>query len=129
MRALLTSATVSIALMAGASVTYAQNQPEQTSQQGYSNPAAAGTAQTNFSDKQLRKFAAAQGDLKDVRDQYMKKIESADSQEKAQKLQMEANDKMVTVIQDVGLKIPTYNEIATAYSSEPKVRSRVDALR
>ena len=47
---------------------------------------------------------------------------------KAQELQMEANDEMVSVIEDVGIDIPTYNAIATAYSSEPKVRNRVDAL-
>jgi hypothetical protein len=35
---------------------------------------------------------------------------------------------MVTVIEDAGLDIPTYNAIATAYNSEPSVRNRVDAL-
>ena len=58
----------------------------------------------------------------------MEKIEAADSQKKAQELQMEANDEMVTVIEDSGMDIPTYNSIATAYNSEPQVRNRVDAL-
>src|SRR5690606_28417517 len=58
----------------------------------------------------------------------IQKIEAADSQQKAQELQMEANDKMVSVIEDVGIDIPTYNSITTAYSSEPTVRNRVDAL-
>ncbi|MBP54594.1 MAG: hypothetical protein CMG88_08570, partial [Marinobacter sp.] len=47
---------------------------------------------------------------------------------KAQELQMEANDEMVTEIEDSGMDIPTYNSIATAYNSEPQVRNRVDAL-
>ncbi len=64
----------------------------------------------------------------EVREEYIEKIESAESQQKAQELQMEANDEMVSVIEDVGIDIPTYNAIATAYSSEPKVRNRVDAL-
>ena len=58
----------------------------------------------------------------------MEKIEAADSQKKAQELQMEANDEMVTEIEDSGMDIPTYNSIATAYNSEPQVRNRVDAL-
>ena len=70
----------------------------------------------------------AQEGVMEVREEYIQKIEAADSQQKAQELQMEANDKMVSVIEDVGIDIPTYNSIATAYSSEPKVRNRVDAL-
>ena len=50
----------------------------------------------------------------EVREEYIQKIEAADSQQKAQELQMEANDKMVSVIEDVGIDIPTYNSIATS---------------
>ncbi|MFW5825374.1 MAG: DUF4168 domain-containing protein, partial [Marinobacter sp.] len=79
-------------------------------------------------DAELRKFVEAQKGINDIRDEYMEKIEDADSQDKAQELQMEANDEMVSVIEDAGLDVPTYNAIATAYNSEPSVRNRVDAL-
>lgn len=132
MKKLLTSATVSIALLAGAPVVYAQSesqgQPTQTDESTYTNPAASGEAETNFNDEELRKFVEAQSGINDIRDEYMTKIESAGDQEEAQELQMEANDEMVSVIEDAGLDIPTYNAIATAYNSEPSVRNRVDAL-
>ncbi len=130
MKTLLTSATLSIALLAGAPAVYAQSegQPAQTDPSSYSNPSAAGEQNTNYNDEELRKFVEAQEGINGIRDEYMKKIESADSQEKAQELQMEANDEMVSVIEDAGLDIPTYNAIATAYNSEPSVRNRVDAL-
>lgn len=130
MNKLLTSAAVSIALLAGAPAVYAQSQgtPAQTDQSTYTNPAASGEAETSFDDAELRKFVEAQDGINDIRDEYMAKIEEADSQEKAQELQMEANDEMVSVIEDAGLDIPTYNAIATAYNSEPSVRNRVDAL-
>lgn len=130
MNKLLTSAAVSIALLAGAPAVYAQSPgaPAQTDQSTYTNPAASGEAETSFDDAELRKFVEAQDGINDIRDEYMAKIEEADSQEKAQELQMEANDEMVSVIEDAGLDIPTYNAIATAYNSEPSVRNRVDAL-
>lgn len=131
MNKLLTSLTVSMALLAAGPALAQQSQqqdPAQTGQDGYSDPASAGTQDTNYNDAELKKFVEAQGGINDIRDEYMEKIENADSQEKAQELQMEANDEMVSVIEDSGLDIPTYNAIATAYNSEPKVRNRVDAL-
>lgn len=131
MNKLLTSLTVSMALLAAGPALAQQSQqqdPAQTNQEGYSDPAAAGSQSTNYDDAELKKFVEAQGGINDIRDEYMAKIEDADSQEKAQELQMEANDEMVSVIEDSGLDIPTYNAIATAYNSEPKVRNRVDAL-
>lgn len=131
MNKLLTSLTISMALLAAGPALAQQSQqqsPTQTGQDGYSNPESAGTQNTHYNDAELKKFVEAQSGINDIRDEYMNKIESSDSQEKAQKLQMEANDKMVAVIEDAGLDIPTYNAIATAYNSEPKVRNRIDAL-
>lgn len=132
MKKLLTSFTVSLALVAGAPAVYAQAQssqePTETDQGTYSNPAASGETETNYNDEELRKFVEAQDGINGIRDEYMGKIEDADSQDEARELQMEANDEMVSVIEDAGLDIPTYNAIATAYNSEPSVRNRVDAL-
>ncbi|MGO1462140.1 MAG: DUF4168 domain-containing protein [Marinobacter sp.] len=131
MNKLLVSITASIALLAAAPAMAQQNQqsPATTGDSsGYSNPAAAGTQNTNYSDAELKQFISAQEGIAEVREEYIEKIEGADSQEKAQELQMKANDEMVSVIEDEKMDIPTYNAIATAYSSEPKVRNRIDAL-
>ncbi len=128
MNKLLTSLTVSMALLTAGPALAQQNPKPADQGSGYSEPSAAGTQDTNFNDEQLRNFVEAQQGITEIRDEYMAKIEKADSQQKAQELQMEANDQMVTVIKDAGLDIPTYNSIATAYNSEPKVRNRVDAL-
>ncbi|RBW49332.1 DUF4168 domain-containing protein [Marinobacter sp. F3R11] len=131
MNKLLISLTASIALLAAGPVLAQQSQqsPAMTGDSaGYSNPAAAGTQKTDYTDAELKQFIGAQEGITKVREEYIEKIESADSQEKAQELQMEANDEMVSVIEDSGMDIPTYNAIATAYSSEPKVRNRIEAL-
>lgn len=131
MNKLLVSLTASLALLAAgpALAQESQQNPESADTEGgYSDPASAGSQDTNFSDEELKQFVEAQEGINGIRDEYMEKIEAADSQQKAQELQMEANDEMVTVIEDAGMDIPTYNSIATAYNSEPKVRNRVDAL-
>ncbi|WP_111495516.1 MULTISPECIES: DUF4168 domain-containing protein [Marinobacter] len=124
MKTMMTSVAVSMALLA-AGPALAQN----TSQnQGYENPAATGTQKTNYSDAELKKFVTVQKDISSIRKEYIPQIQETEDKAKVKKLQMEANDKMVSAIQDKGLDIPTYNAIATAYNSEPKVRNRVDAL-
>lgn len=131
MNKLLVTVTASLALLATAPALAQENQqsPATTgTSSGYSDPAAAGSQSTNYTDAELKQFIEAQSGIMEVREQYIEKIESADSQQKAQELQMEANDEMVSVIEDEGMDIPTYNAIATAYSSEPKVRNRIDAL-
>ncbi len=131
MNKLLVSLTASLALLAAgpALAQESQQSPEATDPGGgYSDPASAGTQKTNFSDEELKQFVKAQEGINEIRDEYMEKIEGAESQQKAQELQMEANDEMVAVIEDAGMDIPTYNSIATAYNSEPQVRNRVDAL-
>lgn len=127
MKKLLTSLTLSMAMLAGAPA-IAQQATESVDKESYSDPASAGTQKTNYNDAELKQFVEAQSGINEIREEYMAKIESSDSQDKAQELQMEANDEMVTVIEDAGLDIPTYNAIATAYNSEPRVRNRVDAL-
>lgn len=128
MNKLLVSITASIALLAAAPVAMAQDDPAANGQgSGYSDPAAQ-AQDTNFSDSELKQFIEAQEGVMDVREDYIERIEASDSQEKAQELQMEANDKMVEVIEEIGMDIPTYNSIATAYSSEPEVRNRIDSM-
>jgi hypothetical protein len=131
MNKLIWSVTASLALLASAPLMAQESQqsPETANTTGgYSDPASAGSGDTFFNDQELKQFVAAQEGISEVRDEYQEKIQAAGSREKAQKLQMEANDEMVTVIEDSGIDVQTYNAIATAYNSEPQVRNRVDAL-
>jgi len=131
MNKLLVSIIASIALLAAAPAMAQQNQqsPAATDDaSSYSSPAAAATQKTNYTDAELEKFITAQEGIAEVREEYIDKIESTDSQQEAQALQMKANDGMTSVIEDVDMDIPTYNAIATAYNSEQELRKRIDAL-
>ncbi|NWN91228.1 DUF4168 domain-containing protein [Marinobacter adhaerens] len=128
MNKLLVSITTSIALLAAAPAMAQQTPTTAGNTGGALTLAQAETQKTNYTDAELKKFISAQEGITEVREEYIEKIEAADSQEKAQELQMQANDEMVSVIEDADMDIPTYNAIATAYSSEPKVRNRIEAL-
>ncbi len=127
MNKLLTSLTVSMALLA-AGPAIAQQSQQQGQQQGGSAMQGQQSAQANFDDAELQKFVSAQEGINEIRDEYMTKIESAGSQEEAQKLQQEANEEMIGTIEGEDLDIQTYNEIATAYNSDPETRERVDSM-
>ncbi|WP_372956963.1 DUF4168 domain-containing protein [Marinobacter sp.] len=127
MNKLLTSLTVSMALLA-AGPAIAQQSQQQGQEQGGSAMQGQQSAQANFDDAELEKFVSAQEGINEIRDEYMTKIESAESQEEAQKLQQEANEEMVGTIEGEDLDIETYNEIATAYNSDPETRERVDSM-
>ncbi|ROU02121.1 DUF4168 domain-containing protein [Marinobacter sp. R17] len=125
MKTLMTSVAVSMALLASGPALAADTQSQS---QEYQNPAATGTQKTDYSDKELKQFIKVQKDISSIREEYIPQIKKEGDKSKVRKLQIEANDKMVAAIQDKGMDIPTYNAIAKAYQSQPKVRHRVEAL-
>ncbi|MFL1406532.1 DUF4168 domain-containing protein [Marinobacter sp. M1N3S26] len=128
MTKLLTSLAASMALLAAGPALAQETQQQSGQQQGGTTMGSQQGAAADFEDAELQKFASAQDGINDIRDEYMAKIESAGDQEQAQKLQQEANEKMIGVIEDEDLNVRTYNEIAAAYSSNPQTRERVDSM-
>lgn len=82
----------------------------------------------DFSDAELEKFVNLQGEIGDIREEYVSKIENADSEDKARELQQEAQSAMVSAIEEAGMSVQDYNAIAVAYNSNPDVQKRVDEM-
>lgn len=82
----------------------------------------------DFSDKQLQNFVQLQDEIGKVREDYVSQIESAESEDKARKLQQKAQTEMVKVIEDAGMTVEKYNAIAVAYNSNPDIQKRVDGM-
>jgi len=82
----------------------------------------------DFSDKQLQQFVELQDKIREAREQYVSKIENADSEDKARELQQEAQSAMVSAIEEAGMSVQDYNAIAVAYNSNPDVQKRVDEM-
>lgn len=83
---------------------------------------------TDVSDAELMQFANAMQAVNDIRDQYSQRIETAGDQNEAQQLQQEAGQRMTMAVQDAGMTVDDYNEIAVALQSDPELMQRLEQL-
>ena len=118
---------ITFALSTAGMQAVAQEQ-SQSQGQGQGMGAAEQAKSADFSDKELKNFVELQDKIGDVREDYVSKIESAESEEKARKLQQEAQSEMVKVIENQGMSVQEYNAIAVAYNSNPDIQKRVDEM-
>lgn len=108
----------------GAPAVMAQAGSSPTQQYEQGQPAAA-----QIDDADLQKFVEADADVAKIRDEFSDKLSSADDQEEAQKLQLEAQEKMVKAVQDNDIDVLTYNEIATRMQTDPELQQRAEKLK
>ncbi|KGK41913.1 hypothetical protein LH51_11185 [Nitrincola sp. A-D6] len=85
-------------------------------------------APMEFAQTDLQTFASVQGDLDTIRADYSARLEAANDQEQAAQLQQEASQLMVEAVQEAGMDIETYNNIALALQSDPELRDKVSAM-
>ncbi|MBK1734580.1 hypothetical protein CKO15_04620 [Halorhodospira abdelmalekii] len=83
--------------------------------------------QATFSDAQVERFVQAYLDIIDIQEAYTSEIQEADGGEQARELQEQANDDMVSAIEDNGLSVPEYSEIANAMDMDPELRDEVSS--
>ncbi|MDR9468265.1 DUF4168 domain-containing protein [Marinospirillum sp.] len=82
----------------------------------------------DFSDEDLEKFVEVQPALEEIREDFTQRLEEAEGQEAANKLQQEAGQLMVEAVEEGGLDVDTYNNIAMALQSNEELRERVDGM-
>lgn len=85
-------------------------------------------ASMEFSETDLHTFASVQGDLDTIRTDYSAQLEAANDQEQAAQLQQEASQLMIEAVEAAGIEVETYNNIALALQSDPKLRDKVAAM-
>ena len=122
----ITGLALSMALAFGAAQALAQDYGDSEGQdQGM---AQSQQQAADFSDQDLQQFVDLQSEIGDIREEYVSKIENADSEDKARELQQEAQSAMVSAIEAAGMSVQDYNAIAVAYNSNPDVQERVDEM-
>jgi len=82
------------------------------------------TPQAEISDEEMEQAATAYVEIAKIREDFQERLRQAESQEKVQKLQLEANKEMAEVVEDEGLTIQKYNEIIEAVQSDPEMRNK-----
>jgi hypothetical protein len=87
------------------------------------------TAQNgDFSDQQINQFVDAQSDVMEIRDEYVQRIESAEDRDDVMALEQEANQMMVEAVEETGLTVDTYSDIAQSASENPELAERIRSV-
>ncbi|TDX26070.1 uncharacterized protein DUF4168 [Modicisalibacter xianhensis] len=86
-------------------------------------------ANQNFTDQQLQQFADASQEIAQVSQDYTQRLQEAQGdQAKQQEIRMEANDKMVSIVEESGLDVETFNAIGQAIQQDPELMKRVQQM-
>ena len=123
----LTALFVAAFLLTGASF-YATAQQQQGAQQSQQGMPQQQQMNMDFSDNDLQKFVAVQPALEEIREDFTQRLEGAGDQEAANQLQQEAGQLMVEAVEQEGLDVDTYNNIAMALQSNEELRERVEGM-
>jgi beta-glucosidase/6-phospho-beta-glucosidase/beta-galactosidase len=98
----------------------AQQPPAQPQQQAPQN--------THVSKAELHKFAKAYQDEVKLRSKYVKQLKSTKNKKKAQKIAMQANNKIKAKIKNDGLSLKEYSRVANAVVKNPKLNRQLRAI-
>ncbi|RLK50340.1 uncharacterized protein DUF4168 [Alkalispirillum mobile] len=88
----------------------------------------AGAPEHDFDDDSLEQFADAYIDITEIQEDYTQRLEGTEDPDEARNLQQEANDEMVDAIENHGLSVPEYSEIATALDTDPELRDELAGM-
>jgi len=121
MTALLSAALLATGLLG------AQAQAQQDPAASPEQPEATAPAQ-DFSDEQLQQFADASQQIAVISQDYTQRLQEAEDEQAQQEVRMEANDKMVEVVEDSGLDVNTFNAIGQAIQQDPALMQRVQKM-
>ncbi|MFY0663053.1 MAG: DUF4168 domain-containing protein [Natronospirillum sp.] len=81
-----------------------------------------------FNDQQLELFVDVQSDIEEIRTEYSARLATVEDPEDAAALQEEAGQLMVEAVEDIGLEVATYNNIAFAIQNDPELLERVQSM-
>ncbi|WP_051287796.1 DUF4168 domain-containing protein [Photobacterium halotolerans] len=83
----------------------------------------------NVTDKELVDFANAYESVNAIRQEAITRLNGDINQETAQMIQQQASEQMVKAVEDAGLSVENYNQIANALQNDVKLRERMAKLQ
>lgn len=121
------TALFSAALLTAGLMTAQAHAQQDPAQEPAGQPQAQAPAQ-DFSDDQLQQFADASQEIAVISQEYTERLHAAEDEQGQQEVRMEANDKMVEVVEDNGLDVDTFNAIGHAIQQDPELMQRVQQM-
>jgi hypothetical protein len=94
----------------------------------YATPGAQ-AEQIEVTDEKLQQFLTAAINVQDVQREYVAEIEAAEDPAKAETLREEAQEEMVTAVEDSGLSVLEFNLIAQRLQNDAELLQRLDSLQ
>ncbi|MDW7774245.1 MAG: DUF4168 domain-containing protein [Desulfobulbaceae bacterium] len=83
---------------------------------------------TRFDDETLQKYASATVEVEKIQTEFNQKLKGVQDREKAVEIQREAIDRKMKAVENEGLRIETYNKIATQVKIDEQLRLKVDQM-
>ncbi|MCH8551198.1 MAG: DUF4168 domain-containing protein [Natronospirillum sp.] len=84
--------------------------------------------EADISDTDLERFVEVQTDIQEITAEYSARLEGVEDPDDAAELQQEASQMMVEAVEDTGLDVATYNNIAVALETDEDLRERVQSM-
>lgn len=81
-----------------------------------------------FGDDKIAAFVDARESVVEISQQWEERLNNAESQEKLNSLQQQAQEEMVEAVRDEGLTVNEYNMIVDATQTDPELRERVNEM-
>ncbi|MFD2438643.1 DUF4168 domain-containing protein [Modicisalibacter luteus] len=77
----------------------------------------------------MQQFADASQEIAKVSQEYTQRLQEAQGdQAQQQEIRMEANDKMISIVEESGLDVDTFNAIGQAIQQDPELMKRVQQM-
>jgi hypothetical protein len=101
--------------------------PAATAPAGPATPNASTSATAPIADAKVEKFADAYVAVQDIQAKAAQQIEATKDPDQAQKVRTDAETAMIKAVEQSGLQVDEFNQIAQAMASDLDLRSRVAA--
>ncbi len=82
--------------------------------------------QVEVSDEEIQAFAAAMMDVQELGQEWTQRMQETEDQEELSQMQQEAQEEMIGAIEDHGMTVEEYNEIATAAQQDPELAQEIE---
>jgi len=82
----------------------------------------------DVSESQLESFAEARTAITEIQQDYSQRLQNANDPEKANALQQEANEEMISAVQETGLDVESFNTIAMAIQNDPELQQKLQNI-
>lgn len=80
------------------------------------------------SDQQLQQFADAQMEIAGIQQEFSSRLQNVEDPKKAQDLQRQANEEMTTAVEEAGLDVESFNQIAMSIQSDPELQQELTRM-